>query len=204
MRIIRPAVLFLVASVAPMAQGLAQSPNSAVSYGVTGAVNQASFGGSDATYSGSRIGFAIGGFLRKPIDDTWVFQLELQYTTKGTKVSYSGFTSSVDFGYLELPLMFRAFLGGNEKVRPFVEAGPELAVNISCSISASDGTTSQSATCSSIGASPKSFDAGLIGGAGVEFGRWSVGVRYDYGLLDVGNGGSFKNRNLQGVLGFRF
>ena len=194
--------LFLAAMTAPIVRGLAQDPTSHLSFGLTVAVNQGVFDGGAATHSGSNAGLAIGAFLRKPIDDTWVFQGELQYATGSANAPAAVAGSRADFAYLEMPLMFRALETGSAEVRPYAEAGPALAFNISCSFSTRDAL-SQPTECLKRGpvSSTSGVGVGVIGGIGVEVGKFALGVRYDYRLINVGN---FENGDLQIVLGYRF
>src|SRR5215471_12554128 len=65
-------------------------------------VNQVS---SDTT---SRVGAALGGFVRFRINERTGFQPELLFVMKGVKLDErSGGTASVRLNYLEFPLLFR-------------------------------------------------------------------------------------------------
>jgi hypothetical protein len=207
MRILRPVVIVVAMLLVPLAQGSAQTAGSSLSFGLTGAVNFATLGGDDVSGAESKVGFALGGFLRKTMSDTWAFQGELHYSMKGAQETNNGVTGKLNLNYIEMPLLFRAYAGGASTTRPFIEFGPALALKAGCTLSAESGSTSGSVSCTEFG-EIKTFDAGLTGGAGFEFpvgtSKLALGARYTYGLLDIGNGASAQNRNLQIVLGIRF
>jgi hypothetical protein len=200
-------LLALAAFLVPFAQVTAQGSKSDLSFGLVGALNIATIGGDDAGGAESKIGFAIGAFLRKQINQTWAFQGEAEYSMKGTQFSGGGATAKLNLNYIEVPLLFRASANPGESTRPFIEFGPALALKAGCTVSAESGSVSGSVSCSSLG-EVKSFDAGLMGGAGFEFpvgsNSLSLGARYNLGLIELGDGASVKNRNLQIVLGLRF
>lgn len=207
MRLARTAAFVLMTLVLPPAPGRAQPPTRALSLGLTGAVNLATVGGDDAAGAESKAGLAIGAFLRKPMGDNWAFQGEVQYSLKGAKVSDNGLGGKLNLAYIELPLLFRAFAGGGSSTRPFVEFGPSLALKTGCTVSVQGGSVTGSVSCSEFG-EVKAFDAGLAGGGGFEFpvgtNTLALGVRYTHGLVDIGDGASVQNRNLQFLLGIRF
>ncbi|MBI2796311.1 MAG: PorT family protein [Gemmatimonadetes bacterium] len=110
-----------------------------------------------------------------------------------------GFTSgtaSVSVYYLNVPVLFRYNFAptGESGMMPYINAGPNLALKLSCSVSGVPG----SSTCSP---SPKSFDLGLMFGGGLEFksgtNTFGVGLRYQLGLTDAVDGQSGKNKAIQ-------
>jgi hypothetical protein len=207
MHTLRFRALLLMTVFVPLSQARPQGSSTALSYGLMGAINSSTFGGSDATGASQKIGFAIGGFVRKDINDTWAFQGELEYTMKGAKQTVGAGTFKAEIDYVEIPLLFRASASRGEMGRPFLEFGPALAFKAGCTLSAESGTVSVSAPCGS-GSSIKSFDFGAMAGVGYEFSvggsKLAIGARYNLGLLDMADNSNAKNRNLQGVVGFRF
>ncbi|MGH7668714.1 MAG: porin family protein [Gemmatimonadaceae bacterium] len=184
----------------------AQLPLPHPSFGLVGALNVASFGGSDASGLDSKVGFSLGGFVRIPMAPMWSFQPELEYAGKGAKAS--GGSGTIDLSYVEMPLLFRVASPSSPAGQLFGEFGPALAFKVDCTISASSGGVSASESCADAGSDAKSFDVGGMVGAGYEFPMGShalsIGVRYNYGLVELSSGSDTKNRNLQFVAGLRF
>jgi hypothetical protein len=151
-----------------------------------------------------RTGLVVGVGLIKALAPSWSFQPELTYSMKGAKVSDAGFEFTSKLSYLEVPLLLRYDVGsGGDGVRPFIHAGPALALKLSCSLEGTDGTTTASTSCDDEnGDGAKTFDLGLMFGGGLAFRHmnhtFSVGVRYNLGLLNIaeGDGADTKNRVL--------
>src|SRR3569833_3213914 len=146
-------------------------------------------GEDDAGGVGNRTGLVVGVGLIKPLAPNWSFQPELTYSMKGAKVADAGFEVTSKLSYLEVPLLLRYDIGSgsSDGVRPFIHAGPALALKLSCSFEASDGTSSGSTGCDDENGDggPKAFDLGLMCGGGLAFRHldhtFSVGVRYNLG-----------------------
>lgn len=177
------------------------------SFGFVGALNVASFGGSDASGVDSKVSFSLGGFARIPMSPLWSFQPELEYAGKGAKASDNSGSGSVDLSYIEVPLLFRVAPPSTPAGQFYAEVGPAAAFKIDCSISGSSGGISASTSCDNAGLDVKSFDFGGVVGAGYEFPMsgmgLSIGVRYNYGFVELFDGSNTKNRNLQFVAGLR-
>ena len=109
-----------------------------------------------------------------------------------------GFTSgpvSVSANYLNVPLLFRYHFAatGDAGMRPYITAGPNIALKLSCSVSGFPGATCPAGT--------KSVDFGLMFGGGIEWNAgtntFGVGLRYQMGLTDVVDGQQGKNKAIQ-------
>jgi Outer membrane protein beta-barrel domain len=200
-------LLSILALAAPTA-ARAQMPLPHPSFGLVGALNVASLGGSDASGLDSKVSFSVGGFVRLPMSPMWSFQPELEYAGKGAKSSDNTGSGSIKLSYLEVPLLFRVAAPSTPAGQLFGEFGPALAFKVDCTVSASSGGVSASTSCANAGADAKSFDFGGLVGAGYEFPMGShalsLGVRYNYGFTEVSSGSDVKNRNLQFVAGLRF
>jgi hypothetical protein len=121
---------------------------------------------------------------------------------KGAKSSDTGGDLTVKLSYLELPLLLRYDIGsGGEGMRPFVHAGPALALKLSCSFEATDGSANVSTGCDDENGDggAKSFDMGLMFGGGFAFRHmdhtFSIGVRYNLGLLNIAEGEDLSTKN---------
>lgn len=190
----------------------AQSPLPHPSFGLIGAVNLSTVAGSDVSNVDSKAGFSLGAFIRVPMSPMWSFQPELEYAVKGYKVNGNPggtpMTATLDLNYMEMPLLFRVASPSTPTGQLYGEFGPALAAKVDCSISGTSGGLSISSSCDNFGVHVKSFDVGAMFGAGYEFPMGShalsIGVRYNYGLVQLTDGKDIKNRNLQFVAGLRF
>ena len=198
-------VPFILAFGAPGYAGAQASQHT--SFGLVGAVNLATFGGSDASGAKNRVGFSLGGFARIPMSAMWSFQPEVEYAGKGAKTSDSFATGTVDLSYIEVPLLFRVSAPSTPAGQLYAELGPAVAFKIDCTISGSSGGITVSGSCADAGADIKTMDVGGVVGAGYEFPlnsmALSIGVRYNYGLTEIASNANTKNRNLQFVAGLR-
>lgn len=197
------------------AQSVADAPAaSRTSFGVLAGVNVASFGGSDGDdLEDSRTGFLVGGFAVVRLSPVFAFQPEVLYAQKGAggSIEDGGGVESIEFqlSYLEAPLLLRVDVPGGASVRPFLLAGPSLALNVGCEVEASFEGVTASVDCDEADAAePETFDVGGLIGGGLEFPlgtrSLSVGVRYTFGLTDVLDGADAQNRALGIVAGLRF
>ena len=153
----------------------------------------------------SRSGFAIGVGMQRQLTPTISFAPEAMYVTKGFKVEDGADEFGLKFGYLEVPLMFRASFGRpGAGARPWIAPGPAVAFKLSCDAKVTIDNVEAETSCSDAddGDEPaefKSIDFGMMFGAGVDLGRFGLSVRYDLGLtniLDTTEDVSYKNRAL--------
>lgn len=201
--------LMLVGSV-PLAAA-AQAAPARPSFGLMGAANLSTLGGSGVTGSGNRAGISVGAFLRIPLAPSWSLQPELEYAAKGAQTSSISGTSllvsTLDLRYVEMPLLFRVASSGSRGVHLFGEFGPAPAAELDCTLKAVQQDTTVSLPCHHY-LSVHSFDIGAMVGGGFEFPydshSVSLGVRYNLGMTTIATGGDAKNRNLQFVAGLWF
>ena len=114
--------------------------------------------------------------------------------------------------YIQVPLLVRVSAGGGSgRARPFVFAGPAIAIRASCDFEFREGGVSTSVSCDEIeesGAKFKSVDYGVIVGAGLAFDvngkTFSVGARYDHSLADINDGSGIKHRVISLMATFEF
>lgn len=181
-------------------------------FGVVGGFVSSNISVSEGSIAGqkSRTGFAAGFSVTTPISKGFEFAPELIYVQKGvTADAGNGVTGAVKLSYVEVPLVFRYAFSSAGDAQPFVLAGPEIAMKVSCQISGSSGSTSVSQACKDVDPAdePKSVDYGLLFGVGLSVKKVSVTVRYDLGLANIRDNtstGSSKNTALMVLLGIRF
>lgn len=157
----------------------------------------------DDANSDTRTGVVLGVGFIKPFSPNWSFQPELTYSMKGAKASDTEGELTAKLSYIEVPLLLRYDVATQNAVRPFVHAGPALALKVGCSFEVSDGTNTLSQSCDAFGTDAKTFDLGFMFGGGLAFKQmdhvFSIGVRYNLGLLDLADDSHSKNRVLSVV-----
>jgi opacity protein-like surface antigen len=156
-------------------------------FGIKGGVNFSSlYTQDDAENDKIRTGFTIGLFSKMPLNSVLAVQPELNYSTKGSEVTYNNAfvngTASFNVNYLELPILLVVNLGKNFNVH----IGPYAAVLIS-------GKTTNKSNVDLFNFEDNinvddfnRLDAGFAAGLGIDLGPLSLGARYTYGLLRVG------------------
>ena len=163
----------------------------------------------------SRIGFCAGGFITFNITDMFAIQPEVLYTMKGTKYEEEilGETLKVwiKLDYLEIPVLVKIIVPTPGGVKPFLFAGPVLALKLSGKIKAEYAGESEEDDIED--EDMKSTDFGLVIGAGVDFGlgvpgtgKMTLDVRYSLGLSTISafEGDDVKNGVFSLMVGFSF
>jgi len=222
--LIGAAVLLL--AIAPSrgtAQGFARAESR---YGVLAGASITSVSDLDGDFAGelgtqlsskSRVGAQAAFFARLPLMGALSLQPELHYIQKGgtLEVTSSELGSEtgelgVRFGYLEVPVLLRLDIGSGGW-RPFLTAGPTIALRTSCKVSVGFSGADVSTDCDSGDLDEESgsesddpftkTDVGASAGAGLAgslMGRSVfVQLRYNQGLTSVANDApsSIKPRN---------
>ncbi len=159
-----------------------------VRLGIKGGVNFNNFSTSDALTFDNATSWQVGLMARfkLPIIQLGV-QPELLYTVKNTKIG----DEDADAGYLQVPLnaIWTFQLG---KLGPFIMAGPYFSYALDFSGPMEDYV--------------ERFDWGLGVGAGVDIGKFELGLRYDWGMQDVSkiDSETLKNNTFTIFAGFFF
>ncbi len=119
----------------------------------------------------SRTGFSFGGWLAVPLGDRVSIVPGATYVQKGTQFDeFADVTATFELAYLEIPVLFSVRLTPAESSTAInLFAGPSIAFEVSCSLSATDGDDSVSEDCDAEADERESMDfSGIIGG-GVGF-----------------------------------
>ncbi len=148
-------------------------------------------------------GVVLGGFVDIGFTDVVSFQPELLYSMKGAEYDEMGEKLEIRIHYLEIPLLLKIGVPiENASVKPYFLVGPALAIKVSESIK--EGGVEETED------QAKGFDAGVVFGGGLEFGRVSVGARYNLGFMDIDKeeageeGDEVKNRAISLLIGVKF
>lgn len=150
--------------------------------GIKGGLNVSNLYIDNLDDENARYGFNVGLFGQVLASQTFAIQPELLYSTKGSKAFYEGIvdqTVKYNINYLDLPVLAVFKLGESAEIHVGPYASFLLNANISYSgdiISGDDEIDRDHL---------KSFDYGLVGGFGLNFGAVQVGARYNYGLAKI-------------------
>lgn len=161
-------------------------------------INSARFVGKDIPGKGvsAMPGFAIGGFFSYKFNERFSIQPEIFFTTKGTKINTIGDAELTNlFAYFEFPVLAKMTFLPESRIKPNVFCGPALALKY---FALND---------TGILEHIRNTDFGLIFGAGIEFWKLSLDVRYNRGLVNFDkseNDLDLKNQAISAMLGYSF
>ena len=150
--------------------------------GVKGGLNVSNLYIDDIDDENARYGFNVGLYGQLLSSDVFALQPELLFSTKGSKAVYDGIvdqTVKYNLNYLDLPVLAVFKLGESAEIHVGPYASYLLNANISYSgdiANGDDGIDKDHL---------KSYDYGLVGGFGLNFGQLQVGARYNYGLVKI-------------------
>jgi len=194
----------------------ANAQDKPVSFGVKAGMNLSNIGG-DANGTDAKIGFVGGITLDYALTSDVYLMTGLEFSMKGSKIA-EGFDDEVgkidlklNLSYLQLPIHVGYKLAITETTKINFHAGPYVAYGIDGKWKASASGVSESIDAFGDEALEealklKRFDFGLGLGAGVEFGKFGVGLGYDFGLMNICDETGIKVRNMNGylTLGYKF
>jgi hypothetical protein len=177
--------------------------------GVKGGINASNLYVDDVDDENARIGFHAGFYGQFSASEAVALQAELLFSTRGSETHYSsgGLNQEVKYNlnYIDLPLM--VVLKAGDAVEFHLGGyGSYLAgANISYDGDLANGEDEIDRD------NLKSYDLGLLGGVGVNFGAVQFGARYNYGLVKLADSdaaraliGDAKNSCAQLYIAFNF
>ena len=151
--------------------------------GIKGGLNVSNLYIDDVSDENARFGFNLGVYGQVLSSDAFAIQPELLFSTKGSKIEYGGslFDQTVKYNlsYLDLPVLAVFKLGESAEIHVGPYIGYLLGANISHDGDLGSGMDDIDKD------NLKSFDYGLSGGFGLNFGNLQVGARYNYGLAEL-------------------
>lgn len=174
--------------------------------GIEGGINISNVSTTPSVNLNSRTGFMIGGFADIGVSRIASIKPGVRYIVKGFTSSGNGSTISENLHYIELPLLVKFRIPLNE-VKPYFEAGPTLAIQLSASEDQTFGTQAQNYDA---GFLYETIDFGLYFGSGVEFNVGNkiamfTGGGYSLGLSNTSKTAtSVRNRGFQFTAGVKF
>jgi hypothetical protein len=151
--------------------------------GIKGGLNMSNLyvDNQDLNDENARLGFHVGVFGELISTPLVALQLELNYSTRGTRTVYDGiFAGEYNFNlnYIDLPVLAVVKLGTIE-----LHAGPYFGYLIGANVKTEGALGSGYRELNRDNFN--TLDYGLAGGVGFNFGEIQIGARYNYGLKEV-------------------
>jgi hypothetical protein len=206
----RLGVILVLLGVATPVLLLAQGRRSAV--GAQVGYSRADLGGPDAEGIRARQGAATGVYLAAPLGGGLFLRPELLFALKGGRTEVSTekgpATLDIDLAYIEVPLLARVTFPTG-RIRPVLFAGPSAGFQIGCDLQVFAVDTTARRSCDEVEFGLfRTFDYGVVGGGGVEFG-WgqsalSLEARYTNGIRSIVEGARVRNRAFDVMLALTF
>lgn len=155
--------------------------------GIKGGVNFSNLYADDVSEENMKLGLNLGLWHRSA---DGILQTELNYSNKGAEIVYAGILGTgryrYNLNYLELPVLYNLNLGNlNLHVGPYF--GLLVGANIKDVDANGDINNVERLDRSDFNA----VDYGLAGGVSLDFKASQLGVRYNYGLREIGKQGTF-------------
>ena len=200
----KSALLLILAVFATASLVSAQEQQSAVEssispkFGVKAGVNLANLYVDEVDDENMKLGLNLGLFAKIPLTRGLSIQPELLYSSKGAKLSYDNILLGegeyrFNLNYVDLPVL--AIINVAKNIN--IQAGGYVSYLASANIKdlESDGTINNIKELKADDFNR--FDYGLVGGVGIDVQLFTLGVRYNYGLKEVGEAGSLSGRLTQ-------
>lgn len=170
-------VLFFTVSILACSSTFAQ-----MRAGVKGGLNVSNLYIDDVNDENARYGFNVGVYGQILSTEVFAIQPELLFSTKGSKAEHGGLidqTIKYNLNYLDLPVLAVFKLGESAEIH----VGPYVSYLLGANVSYSGDIANTTDKIDKDNL--KSFDYGLSGGFGLNFGTLQIGARYNYGLAKI-------------------
>jgi len=207
------AFFLLFTTVKAQQQQTSTESDMATKFGIKGGLNLTNLHSNNFADNNLKAGFNAGIFSKIPVTPGFSIQPELLYSVKGNKSDYNNFIEGsgeyrFNLGYVELPLLAVVNLAKNFSIHgggyaAYLAYADIKDVNNNGNI---NGITDLNEN------NFNRWDFGLAGGVAFDIEHFTLGARYNYGLVDIGKSGNFsssvlgnaKNNGLSIYVGFGF
>jgi hypothetical protein len=207
------AFFLLFTTVKAQQQQTSTESEMATKFGIKGGLNLTNLHSNNFADNNLKAGFNAGIFSKIPVTPGFSIQPELLYSVKGNKSNYNNFIEGsgeyrFNLGYVELPLLAVVNLAKNFSIHgggyaAYLAYADIKDVNNNGNI---NGITDLNEN------NFNRWDFGLAGGVAFDIEHFTLGARYNYGLVDIGKSGNFsssvlgnaKNNGLSIYVGFGF
>ena len=194
-------IWLLIVSAILLGVSAAYAQEPPVQFGVKGGLNLSNFGG-DMEDTKAVFKYQFGVTADVAFTENIYLQTGLEFLTKGSKHKpETGTSIKYNPMYLQLPVRVAYKFEIMPGTKLFINAGPYVAYGIGGKIKGGDSKVDIFDDDRL-----KRFDYGIGGGVGVEFGKFTVSVGYDFGLANISDvkGTKVRNQNAFITLGYRF
>jgi hypothetical protein len=181
-------ILTLISSISIL-NGQSSDENK-VRFGIKAGLNISNMYTKDVQDKNTILGFNGGLFLKIPVTSGFAIQPELLYTTKGSELTYNSFVNgkaSFTLNYVEMPVL--AIINLTKIVN--IYGGVYISTLTSVVVKNKSDVDLFNFENELQKSDFEMYDWGLIGGAGLDFNKVSLGIRYEYGMKPVGKERSF-------------
>lgn len=153
--------------------------------GIKAGVNFSNINADNTSENKTLVGANFGVFAKFPITSSFAIQPEMYFTTKGSELTYQSVfvdgTAQFDLNYIEIPVL--AVLKITNKFN--VQVGPYASYLVSANVKNVSDVNYNFENNIDSGDFTK-FDTGVAAGIEFEGKSFSLGVRYNFGLITVG------------------
>jgi len=190
-------LLFSILLSAGVLKAQNEENNNPSRFGVKAGVNISNLFANDVVANNAQIGFNGGVFLKISLTNHFAFQPELLLSTQGAELAYNSVsvtgTMTPHLNYVQVPLL--AVFNVSENVN--LQGGLYLASLVGVNINNGDdnGTFNFEEELSK--SNFNGIDYGLVAGIGADINRISFGIRYNYGLNNIGKEFTFSDQVVQ-------
>jgi hypothetical protein len=162
--------------------------------GIKGGVNFANLNSNDIENNKVLTGVNFGVFAKLPLSDSFAIQPEMYFTTKGSELTYQNVfvdgTAKFELNYIEVPVMLIFNLGQNFNF----QLGPYASYLVSSKVkNVSDVNFNFEENIDS--GDFNKFDTGIAVGLGYDTKSVGFGIRYNLGLVTVGEEKTYLGTN---------
>ncbi|WOK04996.1 porin family protein [Imperialibacter roseus] len=161
--------------------------------GLKGGLNFSNLYVNDVDDENMKIGFNAGVYYKAQLTDVLAIQPEILYSLKGAEVIYDNTFLGIGNGkyrfnlsYVDVPVALKISPVGNF----YIEAGPYVSLLTSAKVKRIDSNGDKEVVDELDRDNFNTVDYGMFGGVGFNFTGGSLGVRYNYGLQEIGESGS--------------
>jgi hypothetical protein len=165
--------------------------------GIKGGVNLSNLYVDNVKDENIKVGAIVGFYTKIPVTKGLSIQPEILYSQKGAQVNYNNLFGNgkyrYNFDYIEIPVSLVVNVAKNFNVL----AGGYTAFLASAKVKDVDANGNINGVKDLNRDNFETFDYGLVGGLGFDIENANIGIRYSYGLKNIGKNGSLSGNLLQ-------
>lgn len=177
------AIAFMLGVFSVSAQGFESGK---INFGARLGLNISKFGGDGQDDYKSRIGFRLGVAADYEFVESMYIESGLYVTTKGAKLEEGDVKDKYNVIYLQLPILYSYKYDLGNELKIGGKIGPYLAVGLAAKNEWEEPDNDDKVK--GFGEDKtglKAFDAGLLIGAEISKGKYSLGLQYELGLANI-------------------